>query len=61
MTVVDDESFGACTVTSSVSRGSVLDPLLHINDLLAGISSQIRLFADDCIVYLELSTPLSPQ
>ena len=64
VTVVDDESSGACTVTSSVPQGSVLDPLLfllYINDLPAGSSSQIRLFADDCIVYLELSTPLSPQ
>lgn len=40
-------------VTSGVPQGSVLGPLLfliYVNDISAGISSSIRLFADDCVV-----------
>ena len=47
-----------------VPHGTVLGPhlfLLFINDLPAvGIQSQIRLFADDAIVYLELKSIASP-
>ena len=47
-----------------VLHGTVLGPhlfLLFINDLPAvGIQSQIRLFADDAIVYLELKSIASP-
>ena len=37
-----------------VSQGTVLGPLLfllYINDLETDVTSEIRLFADDCIVY----------
>ena len=41
-------------VISGVPQGTVLGPLmflLYINDISENISSTIRLFADDCIVY----------
>jgi len=42
------------SVISGVPQGTVLGPLLfllYINDIVTNISSEIRLFADDCIVY----------
>ena len=42
---------------SGVPQGSALDPLLfslYINDISAGIESEIRLFADDCVCYREI-------
>ena len=42
------------SVTSGVPQGTVLGPLLfllHINDIANDIRSEIRLFADDCILY----------
>ena len=45
------------TVDSGVPQGTVLGPilfLLHINDLPSVISSKVRLFADDCLVYREI-------
>jgi len=44
-------------VLSGVLRGTVLGPLLfliYINDIVLGIDSEIRLFADDCIVYIQI-------
>ena len=44
-------------VTSGVPQGSVLGPLLfllYINDISSGVSSTIRLFADDLIIYREI-------
>ena len=43
-------------VTSGVQQGSVLDPLLflvYVNGIWRNIESNIRLFADGCVIYRE--------
>ena len=45
-------------VTSGVPQGTVLGPLmflLYLNDITKGISSEIRLLADDCIMYRQIN------
>ncbi len=45
---------------SGVPQGTVLGPLLfliHINDIPTGISSNLRLFADDCLLYKQIESP----
>ena len=44
-------------VLSGVPQGTVLGPILfliYINDIVLGTDSEIRLFADDCILYTEI-------
>ena len=58
--VIDGESSRLSTVSSGVPQGTVLGPtlfLLFINDIATNISSTIRLFADDCVVYRAINTP----
>jgi hypothetical protein len=52
--VVDGCSSSPCRVTSGVPQGSVIGPalfLIYINDLPDNISSEVRLFADDTVIY----------
>jgi hypothetical protein len=45
-------------VTSGVPQGSVLGPLLflaYVNDIWRNNESNIRLFADDCIIYRKIT------
>ena len=49
--VVDVKQSSLIAVVSGVPQGTVLCPLLfllHINDLPSVVSSEVRLFADDC-------------
>ena len=57
--VLEGNSSTSIVVTSGVPQGTVLGPLLfilYLNDLPEGISSQVRLLADDCIYYREIQT-----
>ena len=49
-----------CKVISGVPQGSVLGPtlfLMYINDTVGDIKSNIRLFADDTIMYRQVVSP----
>ena len=55
--VVDGVQFDSAPVISGVSQGTVMGPilfLLFINDLPNDLSSSVRLFADDCILYRKI-------
>ena len=56
--MVEGEASDKCKVTSGVPQGTVLGKLLflvYINDLPSRIRSNVRLFADDCIVYRDIN------
>ena len=57
--IVEGESSSSCRVESGVPQGTVLGPLLfllHINDLPRSVKSQVRLFADDCLLYRAITS-----
>ena len=58
--IVEGESSMPCSVDSEVPQGSVKGPLLflyHINDLPQRVTSKVRLFADDYLLYRPIHTP----
>ena len=57
--VVEGEHSSWTHVRSGVPQGTVLGPLLfllYLNDLPDNIQSDLRLFADDCVVYREINS-----
>ena len=53
--VVNGEASDFVRLMSGVPQGTVLSPLmflLYINDISENLTSHIRLFADDCIMYI---------
>ena len=57
--VVDGEASSETEVISGVPQGTVLGPLLflvHINDLPDHVTSNVRLFADDCLLYRQIKS-----
>ena len=57
--------YSSCsTVSSGFPQGSVLGPvlfLLYINDITTNINSQLHLFADDCLIFLIVTSPAGHQ
>ena len=52
--VLDGSCSASAPVKSGVPQGTVMGPimfLIYINDIVDNISSPIRLFADDCLLY----------
>ena len=57
--VLDNKASDYLPVKSGIPQGTVLGPLmflLYINDIDQNLSSTIRLFADDCIMYRTVTT-----
>lgn len=57
--VVNGAQSNAASVKSGVPQGTCLGPILflcYINDIVEGITSQLRLFADDLLIYLPIRT-----
>ena len=57
--IVEGEHSDDAHVDSGVPQCTALGPLLflcHINDLPECVKSQVRLFADDCLLYREIKS-----
>ena len=57
--VVNGSKSGYEPVASGVPQGTVLGPILfliHINDISEHVSSEIRLFADNCVCYRTINS-----
>ena len=58
-TIVEGEHSQETSVDSGVHQGTVLGPIMflcHINDLPDAVTSSVRLFADDCLLYRTIKT-----
>lgn len=55
---VNDQISNSTTVTSGIPQGFVLSPLpflIYINDLPVHVSPNIRMLADDCVIYRKIT------
>ena len=60
--LIEGEASSEVHVTSGVPQGSVLGPclfLFYINDIPDNITSTVRLFADDTIMYIALKPKIN--
>ena len=57
--VIDSETSSPAKVTFGAPQGTVLGPtlfLIYINDIAENINLNIRLLADDCVVYRQIDS-----